>query len=456
MAKSLSAAKSAKNDEFYTQLSDIENELRHYKDQLKDKIIFCNCDDPFESNFFKYFAMNFKQIGLKKLIATCYDPSPVANTQLSLFDDDMSIKQKGMKKHVSRAYKIELDEISDMDGSGSIGMVDVEKMLAREKEILRNGGVSKILTYLDGDGDFRSDECIELLKQSDIVITNPPFSLFREYIAQLVEYDKKFIIIGNKNAVTYKEVFKLIQDNKLWLGYRNINSDMWLILPDKSENYEKIVDGKKLKHIMACWYTNLFVDRSEDPIVPYIKYEDGVKRGLYPKYDNYDAIEVSKVAEIPVDYYGAMGVPITFLGKWVPPVLTERERERGVHHRRTGQVCQGQSDTEQTNAYQQQGSLCKNHHQACMNMKSLDVATPMANQSAITTTDGVIMSASTAKKSINDYLLDKFEIIWTTDRGGDGMLDHIKKPHTRYDAPVVNGKGLYKRIIIKRRGNNKQ
>jgi len=364
---SLRKASKAKNDEFYTQLADIENELKHYKDQLKGKVVFCNCDDPFESNFFKYFAMNFNQIGLKKLIATCYDPSPVANTQLSLFGDDVPIKHKGMKKFANHAYKIELDHVLDIDKSGSIGIADIEKMLEAEKAILKNGGSSSILSYLDGDGDFRSDECIELLKQADVVITNPPFSVFREYIAQLVEYDKKFLIIGNKNAITYKEVFSLIKNSKLWLGYRNINSDMWMILPDGVEKYEKIINGNKVKHIMACWFTNLYVDKSSRPIIPYLTFEKGRATGLYPKYDNYDAIEVSKVAEIPEDYDGVMGVPITFLDKWTPSsnieivkfrkgdddkdlTYTERERERKVQpyfrilirYRRAGQIRRGE------------------------------------------------------------------------------------------------------------------
>lgn len=311
---SLIKANKVKNDEFYTQLVDIENELRHYKDQLAGKVVFCNCDDPFESNFFKYFAMNFNQLSLKKLIATCYDPSPIANTQISLFGDDVPVKHKGMKKFANHAYKIELDHVTDVDGSGSIGISDVEAMLKAEKEILKSGGKSSILTYLDGDGDFRSDECIELLKQSDVVITNPPFSLFREYIAQLVEHDKKFIVVGNKNAVNYKEVFKLILKNRLWLGYRNINSDMWLILPDKAEKWEKIVDGKKMKHIMACWFTNLDTTKRHEDFTMYKKYTPDE----YPKYDNYDAINVDKVLEIPYDYMGTMGVPITFLDKFNP------------------------------------------------------------------------------------------------------------------------------------------
>ncbi len=258
--------------------------------------------------------MNFNYLGIKKLIATCYDPSPIANTQLSLFGDDVPIKHKGMKKFANHAYKIELDQITDIDGSGSISISDVEKMLEAEKAILKNGGNSSILTYLDGDGDFRSDECIALLKRADVVITNPPFSLFREYIAQLVEYGKKFLIIGNKNATNYKEVFKLIIENKLWLGYRNINSDMWLFLPDNTEKYEKMIDGRKTKHIMACWFTNLDTTKRHEVFTMYKKYSPEE----YPKYDNYDAINVDKVLEIPDDYAGVMGVPITFLDKFNP------------------------------------------------------------------------------------------------------------------------------------------
>lgn len=317
---SLQKAKQAKNDEFYTQLKDIENELKHYKDQLRNKIIFCNCDDPFESNFFKYFAMNFKALGLKKLITTCYDPSPIANQeiQLSFFGENKEIKHnnKNRNKIISKAYKIELDDISDIDGSGNINILDTKEILLREKAKLDNGGKSKILSYLNGDGDFRSDECIELLKQADIVITNPPFSLFREYIVQLIEYDKRFLIIGNNNAITYKEVFKLIQNNRLWLGY---NCVRWFQTPKYG-----LKEGAR-----SSWFTNLLVEKPYIAITPYLTYEKGLKQGLYPKYDNYDAIEVSKVSQIPADYYGAMGVPVTFLEKWVPPIArANRERER--------------------------------------------------------------------------------------------------------------------------------
>lgn len=275
----LQKAKKQKKDEFYTQLSDIEKELAHYKDCFKDKTVLCNCDDPRISNFFKYFSYNFEYLGLKKLISTCYK-----NQEPDLFSANNS----------ERAIWLEYN--GDKNGN----------RVPDPKEI----GIKQF----KHDGDFRSLECIELLKQADIVVTNPPFSLFREYVAQLVEYDKKFIIIGNKNAITYKDIFNLIKENKLWLGYRNVNNDMWLFLPDEEEEYEKIVDGKKMKHIQACWFTNIDHRKRHQDLILYKKYTPEE----YPKYDNYDAIEVSKTKDIPCDYDGAMGVPITFLDKFNP------------------------------------------------------------------------------------------------------------------------------------------
>lgn len=309
--KTLQSAKSAKKDEFYTQLADIESELKHYKDQFKDKVVYCNCDDPFESNFFKYFAANFNSLGLKQLITTSYKPSPVANTQLVLQGTgvpEQVVEPKGRPKIT--ANKFIINEAQDINGDGAFSLDDIAKQLKANK--------NNEWAPLEGDeeypaGDFRSKECVELLKQSDIVVTNPPFSLFREYIAQLVQHDKKFLIIGNKNSVKYNFVFKLIKDNKLWLGYRNINSDMWLRVPS-GEKYEKIVDGVKLKHIMACWLTNLETTKHSEEYVMYKKFS----QDEYPRYDNYDAIEVSKVADIPMDYEGKMGVPITFLDKYNP------------------------------------------------------------------------------------------------------------------------------------------
>lgn len=301
--KTLHNANKAKKDEFYTRLEDIENELKHYKNDFYGKVIFCNCDDPYESNFFKYFAMNFNTFGLKKLIATCYVNSPVANTQVSFFDtgDFAGGYSEGGDK---TPYKIEITEVLDYNKDGAVDLADVEFLLKNEKNTL---------TRLEGDGDFRSAECIELLKQSDIVVTNPPFSLFREYVAQLMEYNKKFIIIGNKNAITYKEIFALIKEEKIWLGYRNINADMWFVVPQNYE-CEKIVDGLRVKHIMGCWFTNLDTTKRHEDLLLYKTYnpED------YPKYVNYDAINIDKVSDIPCDYDGVMGVPITFLDKYNP------------------------------------------------------------------------------------------------------------------------------------------
>ena len=216
--KNLHSAKTNKKDEFYTQLDDISKELKYYKEHFKNKVIYCNCDDPYESNFFKYFALKFEVLGLKKLIATCYTGSPIANRQLSLFPDEIE-----EEKTTRNSHKIEITEIPDLNKDGAVDLVDVELLLANDRNHL---------TRLKGDGDFRSKECIELLKQADIIVTNPPFSLFREYISQLVEYDKKFLIIGNVNAITYKEIFKLIKENKLWLGANIHSGDREFEVPD--------------------------------------------------------------------------------------------------------------------------------------------------------------------------------------------------------------------------------
>ena len=273
-------ARREKNGEFYTQLSDIEKELCYYKDHFKGKAVLCNCDDPRVSEFFNYFALNFAHLGLKKLITTCYK-----NQTPDLFS----------RHDCERAVYLEY--------TGCRSRYD---NVPTAKDI----GIKK----LKGDGDFRSAECVELLKQADIVVTNPPFSLFREYVAQLIKYDKKFIIIGPKNAITYKEMFGLIKENKVWLGYRNINSDMWFVLPEDSEDAEKIENGKKLKHINACWFTNLDIEKRHKNLICYRNYTPE----RYPTYDNYNAINVDKVADIPHDYDGIMGVPITFLDKYCP------------------------------------------------------------------------------------------------------------------------------------------
>lgn len=302
--KTLYNAKKIKADEFYTQLPDIEAEMRHYKEQFWDKVVFCNCDDPYESNFFKYFAMNFNFLGLKKLIATCFTGSPITNTQLSLFDYE-SVEEKTTKS----PHKIEIAEVTDENADGAVDLTDVEYLLRNRKNAL---------TRLDGDGDFRSAECIELLKEADIVVTNPPFSLFREYVAQLMEYNKKLLILGSQNAITYKETFRYIKENRLWLGYNN-GGIKWFQVPMdyeiQTESRIKIENNIKYFSMGSIfWYTNLETTKRHEDLTLYKKYTPE----KYSHYYNYDAINVDKVSDIPYDYDGAIGVPITFIDKYNP------------------------------------------------------------------------------------------------------------------------------------------
>lgn len=296
--KSLHNALKAKKDEFYTQLDDIANELKHYKKHFAGKTIFCNCDDPYESNFFKYFAMNFNVFGLKKLICTCWDGSPITGKELDLFGGEFD--DTGRSRI---AYKLELTETPDLTGNGAVTLEDVQLLLKQKKPEL-----------LKGNGDFRSDECIELLKEADIVITNPPFSLFREYVAQLEKYKKKYLIIGNQNAIANKDIFPLIKENKLWLGYGFKGGATHFI-----SHYEDVATASNHKEGMirvsgVVWFTNLDHNKRHEPIDLYKKYSPEE----YPKYDNYDAINVDKTADIPLDYDGVMGVPVTFFDKYCP------------------------------------------------------------------------------------------------------------------------------------------
>ncbi len=324
--ESLHAANRAKKDEFYTQLSDIENELRHYKEHFKGKTVLCNCDDPRVSNFSVYFVLNFHSLGLKRLITTCYK-----NNEPDLFS---------MNECDRAVYAI-------YEGAPECNSVEDAKQIPYRE-------------FEHSDGDFRSPECIELLKEADIVVTNPPFSLFREYVAQLIKYDKKFVIIGHQNAITYKEIFPLIQQNRLWLGvgFKGCAGHFY----SKYEDTASAGDHREgmIRVSGVTWFTNLDIAKRHEELILYKHYapED------YPEYENYKAIEVGKTNDIPSDYYGVMGVPITFLYKYNP---------------------------------------------------------------------------------------EQFEIIWTTDRGGDGMIEDLKKPHARYDAPVINGSGMYKRILIRRK-----
>ena len=343
----LNGAKSAKKDEFYTRLADIENELRHYRQHFRSKTVLCNCDDPYESNFFKFFASNFNAWGLKKLICTCYDGSPVCGTEFSLPFGNETADVSSLRT----AYKVEITEVPDCNSDGATDLADVRTSLL-------NGG--NVLTPLRGNGDFRSPECVALLCEADIVGTNPPFSLFREYVACLMQHSKQFLIIGHQNALTYKEIFPLIRDNRVWLGYGFKGGAAHFLSPYTDHATAGDHREGMIRVSGVVWFTNIDIPKRNEPLILYRHYtpED------YPCYDNYEAINVNKTADIPMDYDGVMGVPVTFLDKYSP---------------------------------------------------------------------------------------EQFEIIWTTDRGGDGMLDFLKKPWERYDAPCVNGKGLYKRILIKKR-----
>ncbi len=280
MARNLDTAKLSKKDEFYTQLSDIERELKHYKNHLINKIVYCNCDDPRVSNFFHYFSYNFEKFGLKKLITTCYK-----NQDMDLFSQNNS------------EQAIYLEYTGDKNANN---IPDPEEI-----------GIK----HLNSDGDFRSKECIELLKQSDIVVTNPPFSLFREYVSQLIEHDKKFVIIGHQNAISYKEIFKLIKENKIWLGF-GFKGGAAHFINKHYEDYAVAGDHKEgmIRVSGVVWFTNLDISKRHDDLILYKQYNDEE----YPTYDNYDAINVNTTKDIPIDFKGVMGVPITFLDKYNP------------------------------------------------------------------------------------------------------------------------------------------
>jgi len=293
--RNLNVASKAKKDEFYTQLSDIEKELKHHKKHFRDKVVYCNCDDPRISNFFHYFSYNFEKLGLKKLMATCYK-----NQDMDLFSQNDS------------EQAIYLEYLGDKNGNN---IPDSEEI-----------GI----IHLKGDGDFRSKESIEFLKQADIIVTNPPFSLFREYISQLMEYEKKFLVLGNQSAIIYKGIFQFIKENKLWLGVEN-GGTKWFEVPDDyditTESRKKIENGKKYFSMGSImWYTNLDTKKRHEELILYRNYTPE----KYPMYDNYDAIEVSRYTDIPIDYDGVMGVPVTFLDKYNPEQFEIIGSNRGV------------------------------------------------------------------------------------------------------------------------------
>ncbi len=319
--RTLSRAKAAKEDEFYTQYGDIQQEIEAYlefdSDTFRDRVVYCNCDDPFESNFFKFFAANFNRLGLKRLISTSYDGSPIAGGQLGLPEFEV-VSHSRPRPH---AISVVIDEVNDVTGDGSTGIEDVRLFLEQNPHSR---------TKLSGGGDFRSNECVELLRQADIVVTNPPFSLFRDYVALLLEHGVKFIIVGPKNAVTYKEIFPLIRDSKLWLGSGFANGNAYFSIPNAQGRgfadgvYNEETGLVKFRNV--GWFTNLDHGRRHEELklmtiednLRYSKHKEIRGKLGYDRYDNFDAIEVPFVDAIPADYEGMMGVPITFLDRYNP------------------------------------------------------------------------------------------------------------------------------------------
>ena len=315
--RNLNSAKTARKDEFYTQLTDIEKEMRYYRKHFKGKTVLCNCDDPFESNFFKYFVLNFNRLGLKKLIATCYATSPIAGKQLQYYEQSdgqlsFSFGEKcGESADSKRPYKAVVTKVYDVTGDGGIDMVDVA-------ELFKAG--DNALTQLNGDGDFRSSECVNLLDEADIVVTNPPFSLFREFVSLIVEHQKNFVIIGNQNAISYEETFSLMKNNKMWIGASIHSGDRAFFVPDDYPldaagcGIDEETGRKYIRVKGVRWFTNLDIKQRHEEMILVRRYIPDE----YPKYVNYNAIEVAKTSDIPCDYAGEMGVPITFMDKYNP------------------------------------------------------------------------------------------------------------------------------------------
>jgi hypothetical protein len=402
----LNAASKAKNDEFYTQISDIEKECSHYKEHFKGKTIFCNCDDPDTSNFWRYFHINFSHLGLKKLVSTHF-------VYMDMF-------------HEGDTYKMEYS--GGNDGDYTMG----------------------IKTTLKENGDFRSGECITILKEADIIVTNPPFSLFREYAAQLMEYEKKFLIIGSKNAITYKEIFPLIKEGRMWLGYGFSNGNAFFGVKSPRDFAAGVYDQKTglVKFRNACWFTNFEILKRNEKLILYKTYKG--HENDYPKYDNYDAIEVSKVQDIPVDYDGVMGVPITFLDKYNPSQFDivkfrkgDDEKDltfsrkcdiiRTAEQRNSGTAEQRNSGTAEQRNSGTNPALLQNSH---------SLSSDRAELTSCSKSQGPI---SMERECTQDSLSNEFELLGTN-RGVD------QDPNGVYGrGSILNGKETFKRLFIKRR-----
>lgn len=415
--RSLQRAHNEKFNEYYTLRSDIERELCNYREHFKGKVVLCNCDDPFESEFVKYFGLNFNVLGLKKLIATCYDSSPIAFEQQSLFAE----MRYSFPNTVRKAYKIEINRVSDFNNDGAVDLSDV-------KYLLKN--VSNSINLLHGNGDFRSEECVELLKQADIVVTNPPFSLFREYIALLMKYKKKFVIIGNMNAITYKEIFPLIKDNQIWLG-RNCGAQSFRIPVEIDRKNTYVKDGVKYaKFGNICWFTNLDHKKRHEDLILYKKYSPEE----YPKYDNYDAINVDKVSDIPEDYFptesesGCIGVPISFLEKYNPDQFEIIRFRKGIDEKDLTytRICNTISTDRQTD------------RQSCHISELLYGAN----------CNGIIGVPVTFLCVHNP---EQFLLVGATESEGKGFSNGLWKAQSGIAQPMLFGHRKYKRLFIVRK-----
>ena len=446
---SLAAAREAKNGEFYTSLSDIQAEMNHYTDKFHDKVVFCNCDDPFESNFVKYFLMNFNRLGLKELIATGYKSSTIGGKEVGKSLVPYVLRVKETRKYLvgtqtdldirGAKYFLETEGTHVMspligntahgdDGKPVTEQVRVEVTDDKGNPVLnKNGKVkTKILgreVYYEA-GDFRSDMCISLLRESDIVVTNPPFSLFREYVAQLMQYQKQFLILGNMNAITYKEIFPYLRNNELWLGYKSLNQDMYFDVPDgyrrwlvenkKEGSAYKIVGGKVMGRLAsACWFTNIDHEKRHimlplDLGCTYYGHED-----MYPRYDNYDAINVDKIADIPCDYDGVMGVPITFLDKYCPEqfdivafrkgddgndLVFTREREREFNHTFESLYNEYRRGNQERRGENRWSSYLCAYHDKKENIEPVDLVYPLCSKRAAGTVNGLLDGEETYRR----------------------------------------------------------